>query len=141
MALNNKTSANLVAVLTIEDIAPAGIELSQFSTDAGVVAEAVQEVQAEMTLDGHLVVGYTPNPQVVSITLQPTSPSLIYLREMMQAQRSRRTPLKVGLTVAYPSTGQTFSFENGVLSSGQAMPAGNRVQDPVTLQFTFESVK
>lgn len=140
MALNNKTSANVSAWMTIEDVAPSGFELSQFSTDAGIVAEAVQDIQAEMTLDGEMVVGYTPNPQVVSITLQPTSPSLPYFRQLIQAQRSGRSPLEVNLTVTLPATNRTYRFSEGVLTSSTSMPGVNRVQDVLAFQFTFKAV-
>nr|DAK88666.1 MAG TPA: Protein of unknown function (DUF3277) [Caudoviricetes sp.] len=140
MALNNKTSANLVAWMMIEDVAPAGFELTQFDTDAGVVAEQIAEVQADMTLDGKLVVGYTPNPQVVNITLQPTSPAVPYFRELQQTQRTRKQPLQVDLTVSFPATGRNYVFSGGVLTQGTAMPAGNRVQGVLNFQFTFEKV-
>lgn len=138
MARNNKTSANVVAWMTIEQVAPSGIELSQFSTDAGIVADAVQEVQAEMTLDGHLVAGYTPNPQVVSITLQPTSPAIPYIRELQMAQKAAKSPLEIGLTVYLPGTDKTYNFVRGFVTQMQAMPPINRVQDPLTIQITFE---
>lgn len=140
MPLPNKTSANVSAVLTIEDVAPAGFELSQFSTDAGVVADAVQEVQADMTLDGKLVAGYTPNPVVVTVTLQPTSPSLAYFREAIQRQRSENTVLECNLNVFYPSTGRTYRFVNGAITSSTPMPGANRVQGDLTYQLTFEKV-
>ena len=140
MALNNKTSANVAAWMTIEGVAPSGFALEQFSTDAGIVAETVSDVQAEPTLDGHMVVGYTPNLHVVTVTLQPTSPSIPYLRELIQAQRSRRTALEVNLTVTLPATGKKYSFVEGVLTSSVSMPGVNRVQDPMTFQFTFKAV-
>lgn len=140
MPLNNKTSANVSAWMTIEAIAPAGFALEQFSTDAGIVAETVADVQAEPTLDAHMVVGYTPNLQVVTVTLQPTSPSLPYLRQLVQKQRSDRTVLEVNLTVTLPATDRTYRFVEGVLTSSQSMPGVNRVQDPLVYQFTFRTV-
>lgn len=138
MPRNNKTSANVVAILTIEQVAPSGIRLEQFSTDAGVAVDAVQEVQAEMTLDGQLTVGYTPNPYVVNLTIQPTSPVVPYLREAQLVQKAMKTPLGAGLTVYYPATDRTYNFVNGVITQMTPMPAANRVQDPITVQLTFE---
>lgn len=138
MPRNNKTSANVVAILTIEQVAPSGIRLEQFSTDAGVAVDAVQEVQADMTLDGHLTSGYTPNPYVANITVQPTSPVVPYLREAQLVQKAQKSPLGVSLTVYYPATDRTYVFTNGVITQMMPMPAANRVQDPITLQLTFE---
>lgn len=138
MPRNNKTSANVVAILSIEQVAPSGIRLEQFSTDAGIAADAVQEVQAEMTLDGQLTVGYTPNPYVVNLTIQPTSPVVPYLREAQLVQKAMKTPLGAGLTVYYPATDRTYNFVNGVITQMTPMPAANRVQDPITVQLTFE---
>lgn len=138
MPRNNKTSANVVAILSIEQVAPSGIRLEQFSTDAGIAADAVQEVQAEMTLDGQLTVGYTPNTYVVNLTIQPTSPVVPYLREAQLVQKAMKTPLGAGLTVYYPATDRTYNFVNGVITQMTPMPAANRVQDPITVQLTFE---
>ena len=91
-----------------------------------------------MTLDGHLVKGYTPNPYVVNLTLQPTAPAIAYLREAQALQKSLKTPLGVELTVYYPATDRTYQFVNGVFTQMMPMPAANRVQDPVTVQMTFE---
>ena len=138
MPLKNKTSANVVAWLKIENVCQTGIQLTQISKDAGIAADAVQEVQADMTLDGHLVKGYAPNPYVVNLTLQPTAPAIAYLREAQALQKSLKTPLGVELTVYYPATDRTYQFVNGVFTQMMPMPAANRVQDPVTVQMTFE---
>lgn len=140
-SLKNRTSANALAYMTIDTIAPAGFYLDQFSTDAGVVADAVQEVQADMTLDGHLLFAYTPNPVVVNVTLAPTSPSLDYLRQLQQAQRTGKEPFGVGLTVTYPATGKRYVFSGGAMTSAAPMPGLNRAQEMLTFQFTFEKVE
>ncbi len=139
--LNQRTSANVQAWMTIEDIAPAGFQLSQFSTDAGIVADANQEVQADMTLDGELVTAYTPSPVVVNITLMPTSPAIPYLRQLLQAQRSENCTFEINLTVTTTKPARTYRFTEGAITSSTAMPGMNRVQDPLTFQITFARVE
>lgn len=139
--LNQRTSANVSAWMTIEEIAPAGFQLSQFSTDAAIVAEAQQNVQADMTVDGYLVTAYTPSTVVVNVTLMPTSPALPYLRQLAQAQRSRKFVYEVNLTVSTEQPARTYQFSEGALTNSTAMPGMNKVQDAQTFQFTFARVE
>lgn len=139
--LHNRTSADVVAMMTIEEIAPAGFQLDQFSVDAGLSTEAVSEVQADPTIDGKMTVAYTPQLQTVTITLMPTSPSLPYLRELQRAQRTNRRPYEVNLTIMLPATGERYRYVEGAMTSSQSMPGVNRTLDPIPFTFTFAKVE
>ena len=135
------TSADVAATMTSEELFPNGFPLEQFSADSGITADAVQEAETEMTLDGTLVVGYTPAPKTVTITLQASSPSVPYLRTLAQASASNRRPYAVNLTVRIRATGETRQFSNGYLTSTPPMPGIGKKLQPLAYGFTFESVE
>lgn len=141
MALQNITAADVEAFITVPDLFPGGFALEQFSMDSAVTAEAVQEIETRMTLDGKIVAGYTPAPKNVQITFEPSSPSIPYLRELAQAQRANKDVYEVNLTVRVRSVDRTFRFVHGYLVSGQPMPGIQRTLAPMQYTFTFEDVE
>lgn len=135
------TSADVAATMTIEELFPNGFALEQFSADSGITADAVQEAEAEMTIDGVLVAGFTPAPKTVTITLQASSPSVPYLRTLVQAQNSNRRLYHINLTVRIRATGETRQFNNGYLTSTPPMPGIGKKLQPLAYGFTFESAE
>ena len=70
------TSANAEAILTVEQIFPAGIQLQMFGTDQAVNMDAIDITETRKGVDGKMVAGYTPVIYPVTITLEAASPSL-----------------------------------------------------------------
>jgi hypothetical protein len=135
------TSADVAAVMTIEDLYPSGFTLEQFGADQGIMGEPVQEVESHMTLDGKLVAGFTPTPQPITITFEATSPVIPYLRQLQQAQRSQKRVYRVGLNVRVRATGNRHAFINGVLTNSPSMASVGKTLQPLTYTFTFERVE
>lgn len=135
------TSADVAATMTIETLYPSGFLLQQFSADQALIADAVQELESRMSLDGKLSAGYTPVPKTVNITLEPNSPSVPYLATLMQSQRSSKRPFEVSLTVFIRATGVTRYFNHGFLQSGTPMSGIGKTLQPMTFSFVFESVE
>lgn len=135
------TSADVAAVMTIEELYPSGFPLEQFGSDQGIMGESVQEVETRMTLDGKLLAGYTPAPQPVQITFEPTSPCIPYLRQLQQSQRSQKRTYRVGLNVRVRATDSKHAFLNGVLTAAPAMSSVGKTLQPLTYTFTFERVE
>ena len=127
--------------MTVDELFPNGFLLEQFGADAALTADAVQEAETQMTVDGELVAGYTPAPKAVTITLQPTSPSIPYLDTLVQAQRSNNRLYRIGLTVRIRATGKTYNFIKGFLTSTPVMPGIGKTLQPLVYGFTFKSVE
>ena len=81
------TSADVAATLFIDELFPNGVVLEEFGADEAITPEAVQQIQTKMTVDGKLVAGYAPEPQAVSLTFQPSSSFIPYLKTWRQAQQ------------------------------------------------------
>lgn len=135
------TSADVAATMTVTPIYPAGFDLQQFNADQGMIADAIQEVETRMSLDGYLSAGYTPTPKTVNITFEPNSPSVPYLSAVMDYQRANNRPCEFGLTVYIRATGVTKYFNHGFLQSGTPMSGVGKTLQPMTFTFVFESVE
>lgn len=135
------TSADVAAVMTIEDLYPSGFVLENFGSDQAIVSEPVQEVETRMGVDGKMVAGYTPAPVQVQVTFEPVSPSVPYLRTLAQSQRSQKRPFRIGLSVRVRSTNKKHTFINGVLTNSPPMSSVGKTMQPMTFTFTFERVE
>ena len=137
----NITSADVSAIMTVEELFPSGFKLEDFGTDAGIMAESAQMAETRMSLDGKLSAAYTPASRVVNLTFQPNSPSLPYLYTLVNATRTQRRPFEVGLTVRVRATGRTTQFQKGYLRTDPTMPGVGKTLQELTFTFEFESAE
>lgn len=135
------TSADVAAVMRVEELFPNGFPLEQFAADQGIIADAVEALQTEMTLDGTLCAGFTPAPKPVNIVFKASSPTIPYLKATVQAQESNRRPYKVSLVVRVRATGVEHTFMNGYLKTYSPMPGIGRTLQDQTFGFEFERVE
>ena len=135
------TSANSSAVLTVEEIAPNGIQLEGYGTDQSISGDAVDIAETRKGIDGKMAAGYVPSIFPVTITLEANSPSYPRLCELWEASQTNRKIYPCTLTVTVPSIGQSFTYANGVLKNGSPFPTHSKILDPTTWQFDFESVE
>lgn len=137
MAIGNITSANATLVLTVEDLFPAGVELTQFSTDRIFETDEHEFAQGRMGVDGHMAAGFVPNPWNVTINLEASSPSQRVMEQISAAMATNRRTYDVSLTVSLPSLQKVITFSDGFLRSGKDVPGASKVLDPTTWGFTF----
>lgn len=138
--LGDITSANATAILIVDGLFPAGVQLQQFATDQSVSGEEITVSEARMGVDGQMVAGYTPNPKVVTVMLEASSPSYESLAQVFKTMEIKRGPIKIDLVFNVPSIGKTFTYANGVMTSGTVVPAGKKILDPTTWKFTFANL-
>ena len=134
------TSANATAILTVDDLFPAGITLEQFSTDQSYSQDALTIAEDRMGVDGQLVAGWVPSIKSVTIMLEASSPSYESLMQLYRSSEQSRGMYECTLTVNLPSIEKTFTWSGGILKSGTPVPAGKKVLDPTTWQFDFSDL-
>lgn len=132
------TSANAQAVLTIEQLYPAGIVLQQFGTDAGLVMDALDASEVRMGVDGYLVAGMVTTPYPVTITLEASSPSTAALMRLSEAMVANKRVYACTLVCTLPSIRSVYTWSKGVLQNGTPFPSMLRVLAPTTWIFNFE---
>ena len=135
------TSANATAVLTVDKLYPAGIELEMFGTDQAISQESLEIAQTRMGVDGRMVAGVTPNILPVTITLEAASPSFTALSNLWAKIDAEKRIYQCTLVCTVPSVSQIFTWTTGVLLSGVPFPSLGKVLAPTTWVFHFERLK
>ena len=135
--LGNLTSANAIMVMTVEDLYPIGIPITNFSTDQMADSDEHEYAQARMGVDGGLAAGFVPNAWNVTISLEASSPSLKVMQQIAQAMVTNRRTYEIGLTITVPSLKQVHFFKQGVLLNGKDLPGLRKTLEPTQWKFTF----
>lgn len=135
------TSANAEVVLACEELYPSGVRLKQFSVDAGLSADSVDQTEARESLDGFLSAGVIKNPYPTTITLEASSPSVEVMETIRDAMQANNKPYQCTLTVYLPALEKTITFVRGVMTNAPSMPAIARTLQPVAVAFTFERIR
>lgn len=139
--MNDITSANIAAWLTVKELFPAGFQLQQFSTSNAIAQGDDTKAETRMSVDGQMLAGYTPTIKTVTIVLEPSSPSITYMDTWQKAEATNKRKYWCDLMVTYPSTGKVRKFKNGVLKTGKLVPDAQATLQPISYSFDFESVE
>lgn len=132
------TSANATAILTVENIFPAGIELQMFGTDQALSMDAIDVTETRKGVDGKLVAGYVPVIYPVTVTLEAASPSTASLATVWQAMAANKRVYSCNLVCTVPSIKSVFTWSVGVMKSGSPFPSLEKVLAPTTWTFEFQ---
>lgn len=138
--LGNITAANATLVLIAETVIPAGVPLSQFSTDQSFSMDEVTSIEDRMGVDGHLAAGWVPSIKAVTVNLEASSPSVAYMNLLYSAMEKNRTFYKVTLIATVPSIRKIYTWTNGVLKSGTPVANAKKVLDPTSWKFDFPNL-
>lgn len=133
------SSANTTAVLTVEDLFPAGIQLQMFTADKALaMGTDISVAETRKGIDGKMVAGYTPVIYPVTITLEASSPSVKALATVWQAMSLNRRVYACNLVCTVPSIRTVFLWSTGVLKSGTPMPELGAQLGSTTWLFNFQ---
>lgn len=135
------TSANAIAVMTVDMLFPAGFQLQMFGADAGINQDTVQVADTRMGIDGFMVAGFTPSIKIVTITLEAASPSKTYLSNLWRAMESTKRPYRCSLVCTLPSLFSVYTWTDGVLREGSTFPNMAQMLEPTTWTFHFANLK
>lgn len=137
----NITSANAIAIMTIENLCPQGFRLEQFSTDAAISQGDDTIAETRMGVDGHMVAGYTPSIKTVTITLEPSSPSIEYLDNLYKAMQQNKKIYYCNLVITLPALSKIVQYSYGVLKTSKILPDMQKTLAPIAYSFDFEKVE
>lgn len=135
------TSANAVAVLIVDTLFPAGIDLQGFSADAAVTQDSVQLAETRIGVDGKMAAGYIPAIIPVTITLEANSPSLSNFNYIWQQSKTKKGIYECSLVVTIPSISKVYTWRTGVMHDGALLPNLNQVLSPTAWVFHFETIE
>ncbi len=135
------TASNATAILTVESLFPNGFKLQQFSTDTFASTSDDTYAETRMGIDLQMVAGYVDQIKTVTITLEPSSPSVVNMNHIIAASRANKRIYLCQLLISLPSISRGYQYTNGVLKTGKFMPDIKKVLDPIQYTFDFEKVK
>lgn len=131
------TSVNSRLYFQDEYLYPDPVRIQQFASDNGFSVEGQEIVEYRFGVDGFLSPGYVPNPYIVTVNLEASSPSWQMLSRVFTWCQNQQVWSSVTLTAEIPAINRRFIFVRGVLTSGIAMPGVKRVLDPTEWKFAF----
>lgn len=137
----NITSADAIAVMTVDSLYPQGFRLEQFSTDAAISQGDDTVSETRMGVDGHMVAGYTPSIKTITITLEPSSPSIPYLDNLYKSMQKNKKTYLCSLIVTVPSLSKVIQYSYGVLKTAKILPDLQKTLAPIAYTFDFEKVE
>ena len=138
---NNQTitSANASLFITVPGLYDSPVKIENYSTDAMVSAAQVNPVVAEMGVDGHLSVGYTPTPKEITITLAADSKSRPVFDDWQAYQDAAKEVYVCSAQFIVPGIGKTFTGLRGALTAAQPMPNAAKTLQAPAYNITFVS--
>lgn len=134
------TSANSVFTLTASGVFPAPVQLEGYSSERAWESEQVQLAEENMSVDGRLTFGYTPNPYPMTVSLQADSPSKQVFLDIARAMIQSQDVVVLGATISLPSTGETFNLTRGVLKNYKTIPDAAKVLQAMNFQIVWEKI-
>jgi hypothetical protein len=114
------TSANASMVMIVEDLYPAGVPITNFSTDQMIDGDEHEYAQARMGVDGGMAAGYVPNPWNVTVSLEASSPSFKVMQTLAQVMVTNKCTYEVSLIITVPALNQVHVYRKGVLLTVKA---------------------
>lgn len=129
------TSANASIIVTVEDLFPAGFKLEQFSTDSAVSEGDETFAETRMGVDLQMVAGYVDQIKTLTVVMEPSSPSILYMNQWIKAQRTNRKVYWAKIVITIPSISQVLKYSDCVLKTGKLLPDVKQVLDPITYAF------
>ena len=97
--MNNITSANATAYMTVKGLYDTGFALNNFSTDQAVDQSEDTIAETRMGVDGYMAAGYVPSIKAVTIQFEAASPSVQYLNNLYLASQKNRRTYEITLVV------------------------------------------
>lgn len=124
------TAADAVVVLSAPPIFPIGQLIEGFAPDDVFEVPSRRLAQVEMGVDDTMAMGFIYQVQPWNFTLQSGVPSIGFFDGVAAAGEAAGTVFLLQGEVTLPSSGQSWTLQNGVLVDYSPAPNVGQVQRP-----------
>lgn len=136
------TSANVTLALGATGVFSTPQVIQSFSMDDIFDHEMTDWAEVQLGADGIGVAGWVPRLNKQTITLLPSSASVLFFETVQQAQDGGpfgNGPDVVYLfgSLRYPSIGRRYTLNQGVITRGAAAPSAKKVLVPRQFEITW----
>lgn len=140
MAKRTITSASSVFTLDVPDVFGIPQTVQGYAVDDAFDSDAVESAIAQMGVDGLMSGGYTPYMTPLQIHLMPDSPSILLFDAWGGAEAAAQEVFFAQASIAMPSVGKLFTFNNGILTHFKKLPDAKKVLGAQNYTIMWESV-
>jgi hypothetical protein len=134
------TSANSVFTISAAGLFPIPQQLQGYSAERAWNTNNLTLAETQMSVDGRMTSGFTPNPVEQTISLQADSPSKQIFTSIMNAMKAAREIFYLSGTIDLPATGESFICTRGVLREAKPLPDAAKVLQAVDYVIVWESI-
>lgn len=138
--MSSITSANSVFTISVAGLFPAPVQLQGYSTERAWNTDNLDLAEVQMSVDGRMTSGYTPNPVRMTVSMQADSPSKQIFTSIANAMKAARDTFYISGTIDLPSTGESFICTRGVLQAVKALPDAGKVLQAMDFMIVWESI-
>jgi hypothetical protein len=135
------TSANLVLMLSVDNIYSNPVQLYDFAVDDIFDVPVSQIAEAQMGVDGYLTGGIVFTPTPMTIRFAGDSPSNTVIDQWWNQQLIAKDIFYGNGSATFPSLGKKFALVKGILTNWQIIPAARRTIQPRAATITWQTVQ
>ena len=140
MANYSITSSNSIIAMGVTGLLPVPTILQGYAADDIFTAEAIDNAEMLMGLDGKLSAGWIPVPVTINFMLQANSISMSFFEAWYAAEQSQREKLQGFANITLVSIGRNYTCINGFLRNYSPIANAQKVLQPRSFSIAFESV-
>lgn len=134
------TAADATIVFAAPPVFPIGQLIEGFAPDDVFEVPQRRLAQVEMGVDDFMAVGFVYQLQPWNFTLQASSPSVSFFDAVAAASEAAGTVFLLQGEVTLPSTGSSWTLQNGVLVDYAPAPSVGQVQRPRKFNLVWQKV-
>jgi hypothetical protein len=134
------TAANSSFSLTVANLYPTAQSIQGYAADDAFTADAVDQAELVMGVDGQLSAGFIFTPTKMTVMIMPTSPSYSIFDTWRITQIANQEVFAGSGTIILPGIGMRYTLNNGYLTSGKPFPDVKKVLQAVPYIITWQSI-
>jgi len=134
------TSANCVIMLSVAGLFPVPQQLQGFAAEDIFDADAVDNAETVMGVDGKMSAGWIPNIIKLGITLQADSDSIAFFERWYAAEQSVREKYFATGSIYLRAVEREFILTRGALRNYAPLPNGKKILQPRKFTIDWEAM-
>ena len=134
------TAANSSFSIAISNLYPSPQTIQGYAADDAFSADALDIAETVMGVDGIMSAGFVFNPVKFTVTIMPTSPSLVLFDTWASKTIGLREIFPATAIIMLPAINRQYTLTNGVLMSAKPLPDVKKVLQAVSYSIMWERV-
>jgi len=134
------TAANSAITLTVPALLTTPFQLQGFSADNVVSMDDLESAETVIGVDGGMSAGWRATIKKQKYELQADSTSIAYFDTWWSASEAAREVYFASGVIIFPSLGQSWALNRGILIGYKPMPDAGTILKPRSFSIHWQSV-